>query len=65
MNLLKKENLQQKSFSDNVKWSSKKLQEIISADRKTDVKQEIKEFVAPSSLILSVKNKRWGEKVFT
>ena len=38
---------------------------MISADTKTDVKQEIKELVAPSSLILSVKNKGWGEKVFT
>ena len=38
---------------------------MISADTKTDVKQEIKELVAPSSLILSVKNKGWGEKIFT
>ena len=38
---------------------------MISADTKTDVKQEIKELVAPSSLILSVKKKGWGEKVFT
>ena len=30
---------------------------MISADIKTGVKQEMKEFVAPSSLILSVKNK--------
>ena len=57
MNLLKKENLWQKSFSDNAIWSSKKLQKMISADTKTDVKQEIKELVAPSSLILSVKNR--------
>ena len=48
MNLLKKENLRQKSFSDDVKWSSKKLQKMISADTKTDVKQEIKELVAVS-----------------
>ena len=54
MNLLKKENLWQKSFSDNVKWSSKKLLKMICADTKTDVKQEVKELVAPSSLILSV-----------
>ena len=32
---------------------------MISADTKTDVKQEIKELVAPSSLILSVKNRGW------
>ena len=38
---------------------------MISADTKTDAKQEIKELVAPSSLILPVKNKGWGEKVFT
>ena len=38
---------------------------MISPDTKTDVKQEIKEFVVPSSLILSVKNKAWGEKAFT
>ena len=38
---------------------------IISANTKTDVKQEIKELVAPSSLILPVKNRGWGEKVFT
>ena len=37
----------------------------ISADTKTDEKQKIKEFVAPSSLILSVKNREQGEKVFT
>ena len=30
---------------------------MISVDTKTDVKQEIKEIVAPSSLILSVKNR--------
>ena len=34
------------SFSDNVKWSSKNLLKMISADTKTDVKQEIKELVA-------------------
>ena len=38
---------------------------MISADIKTDVKQEIKELVAPCSLILSVKNRGKGEKVFT
>ena len=38
---------------------------MISTDTKTDVKQEIKELAAPSSLILSVKNKGWGGKVFT
>ena len=38
---------------------------MISADTKTDAKQEMKELVASSSLILSVKNKGWGEKVFT
>ena len=37
---------------------------MISADTKTDVKQEIEKLVAPSSLILSVKNTGWGEKVF-
>ena len=37
---------------------------MISADTKTDVKQEIKELVAPSTLIFSVKNKDWGEKDF-
>ena len=37
----------------------------MSADTKTDVKQEIKELVAPSSLILSVKNRGWREKIFT
>ena len=47
-NPLKKENLQQKSFSDNVEWSSKKLYKMISADIKADVKQEIKELVAVS-----------------
>ena len=36
-----------------------------SADTKTDVKQEIKELRDPSSLILSVKNRGWGETVFT
>ena len=36
------------SFSDNVKWSSKNLLKMISADTKTDVKQEIKELVAVS-----------------
>ena len=30
---------------------------MISTDTKTDVKQEIKELVAPSSLILSVQDK--------
>ena len=30
---------------------------MMSADIETDVKQEIKELVAPSSLILSVKNR--------
>ena len=38
---------------------------MISTDTKTDVKQGIKELAAPSSLILSVKNKGWDEKVFT
>ena len=38
---------------------------MISADTKTDVKQEIKQLLAPSTLILSVKNKEWGEGVFT
>ena len=37
---------------------------MISADTKTDVKQEIKELVAPSSLILSVKNRGCDEEVF-
>ena len=46
--MLKKGNLWQKSFSDNVKWSSKMLQKMISADTKTDVKQEIKEPLAVS-----------------
>ena len=38
---------------------------MIFADTKTDVKQEIKELVAPSRLILSVKNWGQSEKVFT
>ena len=42
VNLLKKENLHQKSFSNNVEWSSKKLQKMTSTDITTDVKQEIK-----------------------
>ena len=37
---------------------------MIFADTKTDVKQEIKELVALSSLILSVKNWVQSEKVF-
>ena len=37
---------------------------MILADTKTDVKQEIKELVALSSLILSVKNWGQSEKVF-
>ena len=64
MNLLKKENLGQKSFLSNVKWSSKKLQKMISADTKNVVKQEVKELVAPSRLILSVKNRGVGWKGF-
>ena len=38
---------------------------MIPADTKTDVKQEIKELVAPFSLIFSIKDRGWGEKVFT
>ena len=38
---------------------------MISADIKTDVKEEIKELVAISILILSVKNRGLGDKVFT
>ena len=45
VNPLKKEYLRQKSFSDNVESNSKKLYKIISADIKTDAKQEIKELV--------------------
>ena len=47
-NALEKENLRQKSFSDNIEWSSKKLSKMISTDIKTDLKQEIKELVAVS-----------------
>ena len=47
-NTLEKENLRQKSFSDNIEWSSKKLSKMISTDIKTDLKQEIKELVALS-----------------
>ena len=36
---------------------------MISSDTKTDVKQEIEELVAPSSLIMPVKNRGQGEKV--
>ena len=39
-NPLKKENLGWEPFSDNVEWSSKKLQNMISADTKTDAKQK-------------------------
>ena len=46
VNPLKKENLREKSFSDNVEWSSKKLWKMISTKIKTDVKQEIKELGA-------------------
>ena len=38
VNPLKKKNLQWKSFSGNVEWSSKKLWKMISTDIKTDVK---------------------------
>ena len=41
----------------------KSCKKMISPDRKTDVKQEIKELVAPSSLY--VKNRGWGVEVFT
>ena len=47
---VKKENLWQKSFSDNAEWTSKKLlKKMMSADIKADPKQEIKELVAVSS----------------
>ena len=50
MNLLKKRKFETKIFfSDNVKWSSKKLLKMISSAEKTNVKQqEIKEMVAVS-----------------
>ena len=38
----------QKSSSDNVEWSSKRLQKMIPADIKADAKQEIKELAAAS-----------------
>ena len=47
-NALEKGNLRQKSFSDNIEWSSKKLSKMISTDIKTNLKQEIKELVAVS-----------------
>ena len=43
----------------------KSYKKMVSADTKTDVKQEIKELVSPSSLILSVQSKGQGEKDFT
>ena len=49
VNPLKNENLRRKSFSDNIKWSSKKLWKMISTYIKTDAKQEIKKLVAVSN----------------
>ena len=48
MNMLKRENLWRKPFSDNVEWSSKKLWKMISTDIKTDVKQDTNKLVAVS-----------------
>ena len=47
----------QRFFSDNVEWnsSSKKVVKMISADIKTDVKQEIKKLVAVSYNLSSQK----------
>ena len=47
VNPLKKENVWQRSFSDNLEWCSK-TSKMIFADIETDVKQEIKEMVAVS-----------------